>query len=133
MRRVGLVLIDPRRRRILRLLHVVEALVLRRGGVVTGHAVRSGLVGRAGHDHEALGDRDVVSVAEDMVRPCDERIIIVQRHDDRAATLGHEIQPVIEELAEEREHQVERRRQTEVRRDVRNEQRARYRIRLPRR
>ena len=45
-----------------------------------------------------------------------------------AAALGHEVEAVIEELAEEREHQVERRRQAEVGRDVRDEQRAGDRI-----
>ena len=55
----------------------------------------------------------------------EQRIVRAQRDEHRAAALGHEVQPVIEELAEEHEHQVERRRQAEVRRDVRDEQRTR--------
>ena len=109
MRRVGLVLIDPRRR-------LIDALV-----DVVGRpedAVGTRLQRRPGHHHE------VVRAARD-----EQRVVCLQRHDHVAvAALVHEVQAVVEELAEEREHQVERRRKTEVGRDVRDEQRTGIRV-----
>ena len=47
----------------------------------------------------------------------------LQRDEDRAvAALGDEVEAVVEELAEEREPGVERRRQARVRRHVREEE-----------
>ena len=51
-----------------------------------------------------------------------QRVVGLERNEDgAAAALGHEIEAVIEELAEERHPCVERRGQAEVRLDVRNE------------
>src|SRR5262249_54017110 len=48
-----------------------------------------------------------------------ERVVGLERNEDRAvAALGDEIEAVIEELAEEREPRIERRRQPDVRRHV---------------
>ena len=54
----------------------------------------------------------------------EERVIGLQRHDDgAAAALRHQVETVVEELAEEHEHQIERRGEAEVGRDVRDEER----------
>jgi hypothetical protein len=103
MRRVGLVLIDPRRRLIDRLLDVVRG---------AEDAIRAGLQRAAGHHHE-IG----------RAARHEQRVVKLQRDDDGAAGLRHQVEPVVEELTEEGEHQIERRRQTEVWGDVRDEQR----------
>ena len=53
----------------------------------------------------------------------DQRIVGVQRHEHRAAALDGLIDAMVEELAEEREQRVVRRREADVRRHVRDEQR----------
>ena len=109
MRGVGLVLIDPRRRLIDAVVNVVGR---------SHDAVRTRQHRCAGHHHE------VGRAARD-----EQRIVRLQRHDHVAvAALVHEVEAVIEELAEEREHQIERRREPEVGRDVRDEQRAGIRV-----
>ena len=95
MRGVGLVLIHPRGR-------LVDPVVVR-------------VDRRPGHGH----------CVEDWIdaRP-EQRIIRLQRHDDRAvAALVHQVEAVVEELAEKGEQQVVRRGETEVGRDVRDEER----------
>jgi hypothetical protein len=113
MRRVGLVLIDERRRRVLLLVDVV-------GGAED--AVGTGPHRGARLHHEAERRRQIVGRAEHTVGSGDERIVGLERNEDRAvAALGDEVEAVIEELAEEREPGIERRREARVRRHVRNE------------
>ncbi len=104
VRRVGLVLVHPRRRFVHALLDVVGR---------ADDPVRARLVEAARHDHEV-----------GRAAGAEQRVVRLERHDHVAAALGHEVEAVVEELAEEGEHQVERRRQAEVGRDVRDEQRA---------
>ena len=93
IRRIGLVLVDERR-------DLVDRLAV-------------GIQRRARQRHE-------VRVATRHIQ----RIIRLQRHVDRAEpALADEIEAVVEELAEDRHPAVEWRRQTRVRRDVRDEQR----------
>ena len=97
-RAVGLVLVDPGRRQ-----------VLRAGAVVSRaeNPVRSSIDGDA-------GQRDVVLAALHV-----ERIVRRQRHIDGAvAALGDEVEAVVEELAEDRHPAVEGRGQAVVGRDV---------------
>ncbi len=85
-------------------------------------SVGAGLIGGARQHHEVgVG---VVGGAGDSVRTwIVERIVVLERNEDRAtAALGDEIEAVIEELAEERHPGVERRRQSCVRRLVREEE-----------
>ena len=98
MRGVGLVLVDERGRR------VDRADVVRRAH----DAVRPGRNGGPRQHHEVgVAARDV------------ERIVRLQRNEDRAAAaLVDQVEAVIEELAEQREPRVERRRQAFVGRDV---------------
>ncbi len=104
MRGVGLVLIDPRRGRIHGFLNIVRR---------PQDAVRTRLILSSRHGHE------VGRAARD-----EQRVIRLQRHDDRAAAaLRHEVETVVEELSEERKHQVERRSEAEVGCDVRDEER----------
>ena len=86
---------------------------------------RTGLVLRAGEHHERAGCR------EEPRRRC-RRLpsgpsvtsgsSALQRHEDRAAALDGLVDAVVEELAEEREQRVVRRREADVGRDVRDEQ-----------
>ena len=95
MRGVGLVLIHPRCR-------LVDPVVVR-------------VDRRPRHSHRVEGGVDARA---------EQRVIRLQRHEDRAvAALVHQVEAVVEELTEEREHQVERRGETEVGRDVRDEER----------
>src|SRR4030095_4379572 len=108
MRREGLVLIDERRRLVEMLVDVVEALVQWRRGVVTQNAVGARLIGGPRQQHE------VGRAARD-----EERIVGLERDEDgAAATFLHEVETVVEELAEEHEPEVERRGQAGVRRRV---------------
>ncbi len=103
VRSVGLVLIDERRRRVVVLLDIV-------GGAE--YAVGSRLVRCPCDDDEVVGaGRRIV-----------ERIVGLERNEhDAVAALADEVETVVEELAEQREHRVERCRDALVRRDVRNE------------
>ena len=97
---------------------VVGALVdAHRGGIVTQDAVGAGLVGGPRQHHELQLGRQLVAGARSAVRAeSDERIVRLQRDEHRAAAaLLHQVEAVIEELAEEYEPQVERRRQARVR------------------
>src|SRR5262245_30285183 len=74
-------------------------------------------------DHEPQLWREIVRRPEDPISPGDKRVIGLQRNEDRAvAALGDEVEAVIEELAEEREPGIERRREAHVRRLVRDEE-----------
>ena len=53
-----------------------------------------------------------------------QRVVLLQRNEDGAATLADQVEPVVEELAEQRHHAVERRRQADVGRLVRDQERA---------
>ena len=64
----------------------------------------------------------VVGVAEDVVRARDQRVVGLQRNEDRAAALDGLVDAVVEELTEEREQRVVRRREADVRGHVRDEQ-----------
>ncbi|NRP23320.1 hypothetical protein LPJGGPFB_06590 [Ensifer adhaerens] len=101
MRGIGLVLVDERRGRVGMLVNVVGC---------PDNPVWTWLVGRPGQDHEvsrATGNK--------------ERVILLERDEHRAgAALGHEIETVVEELAEEGHPGVERRGQACIRRDVRD-------------
>jgi hypothetical protein len=127
VRGVGLVLVDEGRRQVAVLLHVVGALVDRRGrGVVAEDAVRPGLVGGARQHHEAQVRRRragrVVGSAGHPVGAHDERVVVLQGHEDEArAALGHQVEAVVEELAEEGEPRVERGREALVGRAVRDD------------
>ena len=114
MRGIGLVLVDKRRGRIHRLVRgVVGSLVHGGSGIVKQYAVgaRACHLGGPRHDHEvgrASGHK--------------QRIVGQQRDENRAvAALGHEIEAVVEELAEEGEPRVVGCRQPCVRGDVGNE------------
>ena len=109
VRGVRLALVDPGRVRVVGVLDVV-------GGAQD--AVRTGLVLRPGQHHEPQVRAQVVGVAEDVVRPRDQRVVGVERHEDRATALDGLVDPVVEELAEEGEEGVVRRREADVRRDV---------------
>ena len=116
MRGIGLVLVDERRRRVGVLVDVV-------GGA--DQAVGAGEVGGARQHHELLaGIGHLVAGAGNAVRTDrDQRIVRQQRDEHRAAAaLGDQVEAVVEELAEEGEPAVERRRQAGVRRDVGDEQ-----------
>ena len=117
MRGIGLVLVDERRRLVVVEVHVVGGAEDAVGA--GGHAA----VGGARQRHEALGGRQIVTVAEDPVGAGDERVIRLQRNEDGSvAALIDQVEAVIEELAEEREPGVELRRQRRVRRRVRDEE-----------
>ncbi len=103
-RGIGLVLIDERRGGVLLFMDVVGS---------AKDAVGAGQHGGPGLDHE-IGA--VVRGIGNAIRPrVEERIIRLQRNEDEAvATLGDEVETVIEELAEEGEPGIERRRQPEI-------------------
>ena len=104
MRRVRLVLIDERRRLVRPLLDVV-------GG--PDHPVRPGKIRGPGQDHEVA-----------LSAWYEQRVILLQGDEDgAAAALVHQIEAVIEELAEEGEHLIEGRAQTDVGGDVGDEER----------
>src|SRR5262245_62600369 len=91
MRRVGLVLVDERRRGVLVLMDVV-------GGAED--AVGTGLHGGPGLHHEAQLWRQVVWGVEDTVGARNERVVGLQRNKDGTiAALGDEVETVVEELA----------------------------------
>ena len=99
VRRIGLVLVNKRRGRG----HGLVPGVVRRPQDAVG--ARTVNLGGAGQHHE------VGRTARDI-----QRIIRLQRNKDRAvAALGQETQAVVEELTEEREPGVERRRQAHIR------------------
>ena len=114
VRGVGLALVDQGGVRVLG----VADVVCRAEG-----PVRAGLVGGAGQDHEAQVHVQVVGVAKDVVRSRDQRVVGLQRHEDRAATLDRLVHTVVEELTEQREERVVRRRESDVGRHVGDEQR----------
>ncbi|MNF49993.1 hypothetical protein D3C84_312780 [compost metagenome] len=102
MRAVGLVLVDERRGGVAVLVNVV-------GGAE--HAIRPRLVGGAGEHHEV-----------GRAARHEQRVIRLQRDEHRAATtLGHQIQAMVEELAEEGHPRVERCGKAFVRRHVGDE------------
>ncbi len=112
MRCIGLVLVHERRRGVL-----VLAGVVRRAQDAVGagqHGDR-----RPRLDHEV---RAVVGRVRDAVGAgVEQRIVGLQRDEHRAdAAFRDEVEPVVEELAEEGEPLVERRRQAQVGRLVRN-------------
>ena len=97
MRGVGLVLVDERRRRV-----GVFVQVIRRAD----QAVGAGKVGGPRQHHELqAGIGDLVAGAGNAVRAHrDQRIVRLQRDEHRAAAaLGHQVEAVVEELAEEGE------------------------------
>ena len=82
------------------------ALVHERGVGVRGVAQAIGAlnVRPARQHHEPFAGRQVVAVAEDVVRSGDQGVIGLEGHEDRAAaTVGDLVQAVVEELAEDRE------------------------------
>ena len=62
-------------------------------------------------------------VAGDVVRTGDQRVVGLQRHEDGAAALDGLVDAVVEELTEQGEQRVVRRREADVGGDVRDEQR----------
>ena len=136
--RVSLTLIDPRRVGVVRVLHIVCRLIAacrdiqrgacahshRRRRAVLQHAVGTGLVLCPREHHEALARGNLVTGSGLAVgAERDERIVGTQRYEHGAAALDGLVDAVIEELAEEREERVVRRREADVRRHVRNEER----------
>ena len=117
MRGIGLVLVDERRR-----LVVVQVDVV--GGAEDAiNSGAHGAIGGARHRHEALRFGKIVMVTEDPVRAGNERVIRLQRNEDRAgAALVDQVEAVVEELAEEHEPHVEARRQRRVGRRVGDEE-----------
>ena len=87
--------------------------------------VRAGLLLAAGQHHEAELRRQVVRGAEDVVGAGDQRVVRLQRDDDGAArrVVGDLVEAVVEELAEDREQRVVRRREADVSGHVRDEER----------
>ncbi len=108
VRGVGLALVDPGRVSVVRVLDVVGALIDRRRRVVAQDSVGTGLVLCPRQHHEPQLGRQVVGVAEDMVRTGDQRVVGVQWDEHRAAALDGLVDPMVEELAEEREQGVVR-------------------------
>ena len=123
MRRVRLAQIDPRRVGVGRG-DVVGGLVDWCGRVVVEDAVRSGAdLGARQHD-EGLRRRNLVAGAGLAVRTeRPQRIVGLEWHEHGALALECLVEAVVEELAEEREHRVVRRRQSDVGRHVGDEQR----------
>ena len=112
MRGVGLVLVDERRRR------VACARGCRRSGsspacsTMQRWSAGGGSPGRRPCRRRRRG-------------PTIERVVRLQRDDDRAAAaLRRQVEAVVEELPEQREPRVERRRQADVGRDVRDDEAA---------
>ena len=112
MRRVGrvrLALIDERR------------VGVRRAAEPIGP--RDDLAAVQGHEPGPHGD--LIAVASDAIGAKeDQRVVVLERHEDRSrTTVGDLVEAVIEELAEDREQRVERRRQADVGGYIRDEQR----------
>ena len=108
MRGVSLILIDPGCGRVLKIVNIVGCVQEAVWARVDGADIRCAL------QHHEVGLR-----AEGVVQ----RIVRHQRDIDVPITaFGEEIEPMIEELAEQREPRVEWRGQAYVRRDVLNEQ-----------
>ena len=76
-----------------------------------------------GEHHESQWLGRLVGGAEDVVRTGDQRIVGVERDEHGAAALHGLVDAMVEELAEEREQAVVRRRQADVSGHVRDEQR----------
>ena len=74
MRRIGLVLIDERRGRVLVLVDVV-------GGAQ--HAVRTGPIGGPRQHHEAEVGRKIIGIAEYPIRPATSGSSGLERNEDR--------------------------------------------------
>src|SRR5262249_34474028 len=99
MRGIGLVLIDERGSRVLVLVDVVSR---------ADDAIVAGQHGGTRQHHELKLRRQVICRAKNVVRSANEGVIRLQRNKDGAiATLGYQIEAVIEELAKEREPGVE--------------------------
>ncbi|MCY1271468.1 hypothetical protein D9M70_200250 [compost metagenome] len=99
VRAVGLVLVDEGRGGVGVLVDVVGGAEL---------AVGAGLVGGAGNHHEAQVRRQVVGRAELAVGAGHQRIVRLQRYEHHfGAALGHQVEAVVEELAEEGHPRVE--------------------------
>ncbi len=110
MRGVSLILIDERCGRVLIFMDIVGALVDWRGGIVNKNAIRT-RQHRCPRQHHEIGGR-----ARNV-----QRIVRLQWNEDRAGVaLRYEIEAVIEELAEEGHPGIERSRDAEVRRHVRD-------------
>ena len=91
--------------------------------MVAEDAVGAGLVLRPGEHHEALARRDLVTGVGLAVRAeRDERVVGLERDEDRAAALDGLVDAVVEELAEEGEDRVVRRREADVGGHVRDEE-----------
>ena len=74
------------------------------------------------HNHEALGDRQVISVAENVVGPGNQRVVGLKWHEHRAiAAVSNLVETMVKELPEDREQCVERLRKA-IRRHVLDEQ-----------
>ena len=115
VRGVGLRLVDPRRVGVDRGLDVV-------GGAED--AVRAGLVLGAGQHHERLAGRHLVAGVRDAVgTERDQRVVGLEGDEDGAAALDGLVEAVVEELAEEGEQRVVRRRVALVGADVGDRQR----------
>jgi hypothetical protein len=118
VRRVCLVLVDERGRGVRGFTNVVRTFVRRGARIVPGHAVGARLIAGAAQDHETLIRRrrigGIVGGAREAIVSHDQRIVGPQRHEDRAAALRHQIESVVEELAENSECRVVRCRQSHV-------------------
>ena len=102
---------------------VVGALVNRcRRRVIAQDAIGPRLIGCPRQHHKAQAWRQIVGVAEDPIGPGDQRVVALQRNENRVGALGYQIEAVIEKLAEEREPGVEGSGKTGVRRNVRYEE-----------
>ena len=88
-------------------------------------AVGTGHDRAAGQHHEPQLRRQIIGVAEDVVGPRrSSGSSALQRHEHRAAaTVGDLVETMVEELAEDREQRVERRRQPDIGRHVGDVQR----------
>ena len=115
VRRVGLALVDERR------VGVWSSGRRRRCGSMPSGP---GRIVAAGQGHEPqLGGRSS-PLPRMWSGPATQRVVGLQRHEDGAvAAVGDLVEAVVEELAEDREQRVERRRQADVGRDVRDEER----------
>ena len=125
VRGVGLALVDPRACRCCwRSGCRPPTRRQRRRRVVAQDAVGAGLVLRPRQHHEGwLGGTSSPVSGDAVGADRDQRVVGAQRHEHRAAALDGLVDAVVEELAEEREQRVVRRREADVRRHVRDEQR----------
>ena len=113
MRAVGLVLIDERRG----LVQVLDGVI---AGADNAVGARPGVGRRARQHHELLARLGFIAGPGSAVRTQGhERIVGLQRNEHEAvAALLHQVETVVEELAEEHEPLVERRGEAFVRRHV---------------